>query len=347
MEINKKFWYNKKILITGQTGFKGSWLSCILKSFNCKVWGLSDGKIKSDNYCSLGDSKVFEDEFTLDISQPSNELNTILSQRFDFVFHLAAQGLVSIAKEKPRQTINSNIIGTYNILDAINKLSETPCIIISTTDKVYANPSHDNVEESPLGGDEFYSATKSASEHIIRAFINSRKRSTLNIGIVRSGNVLGGGDGARDRIVTDVLNSLKNNNEIVLRKPNAVRPWQYIMDSLHGYILTAQYCFENKSDEIFNLNSKRNNRFTVSEVTKSLVQHWDKNYSNKITEIPSELEETTVLTINSRKANDLLGWSAIHDVNSITKNIINWEKARINGKNLTFEQICEHYSRIK
>lgn len=346
MEINKKFWENKNILVTGQTGFKGSWLSCILKSFNCKLWGLSDGIIKSDNYRLLGDTKVFEDEFTLDISQPSSELNAILKQRFDFVFHLAAQGLVSVAQQQPRHTINSNIIGTYNILDAINKLSDTPCIIISTTDKVYANPSHDNVEESPLGGDEFYSATKAASEHIIRAFINSQKRTTLNIGIVRSGNVLGGGDGARDRIVTDVMNSLKNNEEIVLRNPNAVRPWQYIMDSLHGYILTAQYCFENKTEETFNLNSEKNNRFTVRDVTKSLVQHWEKNHSNNIIEIPSELNETAVLTINSRKANNLLGWSAIHDVNSITKNIINWEKARMNGKNLTFEQIREHYSLV-
>ncbi len=342
MKLDKSFWSDKKILVTGHSGFKGSWLSCILKYLNCKVWGLSDGKTQSDNYILMDKEEIFEKEFKLDISA-SKSLGRIMQNNFDFVFHLAAQGLVSKAKENPRETVSSNVLGTFNILDWINNIPEIPCLIIATTDKVYSNPSIDNTENSPLGGDELYSATKSASEHIIRAFSNTLKRKSLNIGVIRSGNVLGGGDGASDRIVTDLLDSLKNKTEIILRNPEAIRPWQYIMDSLHGYLLAAEYCYKSRVDEIFNLNSEKNNSLTVRDVAESLINFWGNNRNYIITEVPSKLKETSILTINSRKAYNLLGWSASHDINSIAKNTIEWEKSKLEGINITFNQIKDHF----
>lgn len=346
-QIDKEFWSDKRILITGHTGFKGAWLSCILKFLGCRVSGLSDQKIQSDLYQSLDFSKILENEYAIDISLTTSTLKQVFSMEYDLVFHFAAQGLVSKAKENPRETINSNIIGTYNILEAINAYCKTPCLIVATTDKVYADPSAINTEEFPIGGDEFYSATKSAAEHIIRAFTKTIKRSDLNIGIIRSGNVLGGGDGAADRVITDILNSLKSNTKIKLRNPSGVRPWQYIIDSLHGYLLSAEYCAQNRVDEIFNLHSKNNNDFTVKEITESLIKYWGKPLDNWILECPSDLKETPVLKLNSDKAQSLLGWTALHDINSISKNIVEWEQAKLKGKNITFEQIDEHFNMTK
>ena len=338
MILDKKFWENKKVLVTGHTGFKGSWLSCLLKYLNCDVTGLSDNKILSDNYKTLKRSEIYSSEYMLDIYHDIAEINKVMNSEFDIVFHLAAQGIVSAASKNPLETIKTNVIGTYNILEAANNTKKTSTAIVSTTDKVYLHTSKDNIETDQLGGKEFYSASKASAEHIISAFVNTRKRESLNIGVVRSGNVLGGGDGAADRIVTDVINSLKNKSDIYLRNPNSIRPWQFIMDSLLGYLLTAQYCSLNNVDDIFNLNSKLNNNRTVEDLTIAIKDKWNST-SSKIQKIQSNFYETEILKINSEKANKTLNWSAKEDLESIASYIVDWEKEILNSNNITFEQI--------
>jgi len=344
MVVDRSFWKNKKVLVTGHTGFKGSWLACLLKSLDSEVWGLSDNKILSDNYKTLNKKEIFSGEFIADIFDDVKELDEALKNEFDIIFHLAAQGIVSTASKFPLETINANVIGTYNLLDLANKNKLIRNIVISTTDKVYLNTSANNVETDQLGGKEFYSASKAATEHIISAFINTRKREDLFVGVVRSGNVLGGGDGANDRIVTDVINSLKNNSDINLRNPNSIRPWQFILDSLTGYLLTAQYCDLNNTDEIFNLNSEINNKYTVENLTESIKNNWVNNNSN-IQKVDSVFYETEVLKINSQKAKDLLNWSAKVNIDSIASYIVEWEKENINGNNITFDQIDLYFQK--
>jgi len=338
MSIESDFWLNKNVLVTGHTGFKGSWLSQFLKYHDAKVFGLSNYEIISDNYRSM-EKSLFTKEFDLDIVSDINEIDSLfLKNEFEVVFHLAAQGIVSTAKKNPKGTLNSNIIGTYNILNSINQAFNPGTLIVSTTDKVYLNSSKNNVESDQLGGKEFYSASKAATEHIINAFINSEKKQDLNIGIIRSGNVLGGGDGGKNRIQTDIIKSLKSGKDIVLRNPKSVRPWQFILDSISGYILTAQYCSKNSIDEIFNLNSKANNNYTVENLVKAFVNSWSAEKINIIHKT-SDLYETDILTIDSSKANKLLNWEAVEDINSIAIKTVEWEKENIKGNNISNLQI--------
>jgi CDP-glucose 4,6-dehydratase len=341
MDINSNFWSNKKVLVTGHTGFKGSWLSQFLKYQEAKVCGLSNYDVISDNYHSM-DKNIFTEEFELDIVSDIKDVESLfLKNEFEVVFHLAAQGIVSTAKANPLGTINSNIVGTFNVLNSINQASNPSTLVISTTDKVYLNTSINNIESDHLGGKEFYSASKAATEHIISAFTNSEKKQDLNVGVIRSGNVLGGGDGGKDRIQTDVIKSLKNGEDIVLRNPKSVRPWQFILDSISGYVLTAQYCNENRKNEIFNLNSKPNNDYTVENLVKAFICSWTSKKINIIHK-NSDMYESDILTIDSSKANKLLNWKAIEDINSIASKTVKWEKENMKGNNISFLQIEEY-----
>lgn len=344
--IDNSFWKGKTVIITGHTGFKGSWLACVLKSLDVKVIGISNFQHLSDNYKNLNTNEIFFSEDKIDIFNEPNKLENPKFTEADMVFHFAAQGLVSVANEKPLDTINSNIIGTFNILNFVNKIQTVRTLIIATTDKVYLDTDADNTEEARLGGKEFYSASKASSEHIIDAFSNTLKRNNLNIGVIRSGNVLGGGDGAKDRIVTDLVNCLKFNKKIYLRNPNSIRPWQYILDSLNGYLLTAQYCTKNKQNEVFNLNSEINNSYTVLDLTKEIQKSWKSEVSSEIIIQEGEFYETDVLRINSQKANKLLNWSAIYSVSEIASSIVEWYKLSENEKNASLKLIKDYYNKL-
>lgn len=336
--IDKKFWQDKKILVTGHTGFKGSWLACYLKYLGSEVYGVSDSKIISDNYKLLNKKEIFVEEFNLDISIDDKELNNLMQQNFDIVFHLAAQGIVSTAQKKPIETLNANIIGTYNVLNSVNQNNYTKGLIISTTDKVYAESEKYNTEDSKLGGKEFYSASKASAEHVIAAYINTSLSNNLNIGVVRSGNVLGGGDGASDRIVTDIINSLFENKNISIRNPESVRPWQYILDSLNGYLMASEYCIKNSKNEIFNIGSAENNEKNVIELTESIIQKWG-NKTIEIEIINNSFYESNFLRIDSEKAESLLGWKSFFNFEMISEAIVDWYKNFQNNENITMSQI--------
>ena len=343
--INKAYWKNKKVLVTGHTGFKGSWLSAVLRHFGSEVIGLSDGSILSDEYKTQDRKYIYKEEFTLDISDDMSDFRRVLSKHeIDTVFHLAAQGIVSTAFQYPLKTIMSNIIGTYNILDLVNSYENINSLVISTTDKVYFETSKENTEEDKLGGAEFYSASKASTEHIINAYLKTKKRNSLNVGVVRSGNVLGGGDGAKDRIMTDIINALKESNKITLRMPESIRPWQYILDSLTGYLLTCEYVKTQSVDEVFNLNSPSNNKYTVRNLTDEIVEAWKPDTDFKIKIEKSDLQETETLIINSNKANKLLNWSPKYEIKDIAEKIVSWEKSAFKGKNITSDQITDFYS---
>lgn len=344
--IDNSFWNGKTAIVTGHTGFKGSWLSCILKSLNVNVIGISDFKRLSDNYKNLNTKEIFEREENVDIFNDHDKLEMLKFEEVDFVFHFAAQGIVSIANENPLETINSNVIGTFNVLNFVNSISNAKTLIIATTDKVYLDTDADNTEESRLGGKEFYSASKASSEHIISAFSNTLKRDDLNIGVIRSGNVLGGGDGAKDRIVTDLINCLKSNTNIYLRNPKSIRPWQYILDSLNGYLLTAQYCTINKQDEVFNLNSELNNSFNVLDLTNEILNSWNSKITPQIIVEDGEFYETDVLRINSKKANKVLNWNAIYTVSDIAGSIVEWYKLSEFENDVSFKLIDDYYKKL-
>ena len=339
--IDQGFWKNRKVLITGHTGFKGSWLACYLNYLGSEVYGLSDSEIISENYERIDKKKTFQSEYILNISDNSNKLTKVFNQDFDFVFHLAAQGVVSTAKIKPLETLVTNIIGTFNVMNLVNENEKINGLVISTTDKVYSDTANSNLEESSLGGKEFYSASKASTEHIISAFINTISRKDLNIGVVRSGNVLGGGDGGKDRIVTDIINSLKNNEDIYLRNPGSIRPWQYILDSLNGYLMTGEYCVKNNQNEIFNLGSSENNEKKVMDLTENILKNWNSDKNIEIKQKQNSFYESEFLRIDSKKANNILGWQPLFDLEMISTAIVDWYKS--DSDEITIDQIDEFH----
>ena len=212
---------------------------------------------------------------------------------------------------------------TYTLIDN----TELNGLVVSTTDKVYSDTANSNLEESSLGGKEFYSASKASAEHIIAAFTNTMSRKDLNIGVVRSGNVLGGGDGGNDRIVTDIINSLKNNDDIYLRNPESIRPWQYILDSLNGYLMTAEYCIKNNQNEVFNIGSFQNSEKKVLDLTENIIKNWNNDKNIEIKQKQNLFYESEFLRINSQKANDILGWKPLFDLEMISASIVEWYKS--------------------
>jgi len=344
------FWNNKKVVITGHTGFKGSWLSLFLSSLNVEIHGIS--REEKDGIYSLSNIKtIFNSETFLDISNSSTEnLNKLISDiNPDIVFHFAAQSLVIEGYKNPKDTIYSNIIGSYNVMEAVNNSSNTKTLVISTTDKVYKYSDLDNTEISELGGKGYYSASKVAVENIITAFINSSKNKNLNISTVRSGNVIGGGDRAENRLLTDLIKSVNMNDDFLLRMPNAIRPWQYVLDSIYGYLLIAENNFTKNNSDIFNLNSKINNKFTSKYLSEKFINTWGTDI-RITTDKNQKYKEVDVLTINSDKAKKELGWEPIYNIPETIKSIVDWEKAHLpsikNTHEFSLKQVNDYLDKL-
>lgn len=332
---------SKKVLITGHTGFKGGWLSFFLKNLDCKIYGISD--IENDGIYKLTNvSSLYESEFFLDLNKTSVDelVKTVNKIEPEIVFHFAAQSLVKTAIKKPYETIETNALGTLKVLDAVNKCNSVKQITIATTDKVYKTPNIQNQENDELLGYEFYSASKVAAENFIKAFQNNFQRENLNILTVRSGNVIGGGDRAADRIVTDIVNNILKEKDLEIRNLKHIRPWTYILDSLNGYLLATNYCIERSKNEVFNLNSEINNQFDVEYVLSKFKNLHEFDFIVKNSE-EEKLKEVSTLMIDSTKAKNLLGWEAKVELDEIIKLIYNWEIHHSKNKHndYSFEEV--------
>ena len=228
MYIDKKFWINKRVLVTGHTGFKGGWLSVFLKLLGCKVSGLALDPIGKDNFFNATKiKKIFENDFRQDICNKKMLKKALAKAKPEIVFHLAAQSSVIESFRDPKKTLITNIIGTASLLDELKFSKKIKSIIVVTTDKVYQNYKTKKYfdENSTLGGDDVYSGSKASCEIVTNSFRESfYKDSMCNIATVRAGNCFGGGDWTKDRIVKDSLESFYRNKKLILRNPEATRP---------------------------------------------------------------------------------------------------------------------------
>ena len=248
MEIRYNFWKNKKVLVTGHTGFKGSWLCLWLNKMGANVSGLSlNDPVSSPNMFSvLNIEKSVKDERG-DISDYETCIRTVTKHEPEIVFHLAAQPLVKLSYLDPLKTYNTNILGTANILEAIRHCESVKTIVVITTDKCYENieKEYAYVETDSLGGFDPYSSSKACAEHIASAYYRSffRKKG-VGLGTVRVGNVIGGGDWAMDRLIPDMIKSWSKNEKLFIRYPLATRPWQHVLEPLSGYLMLAEALWE-------------------------------------------------------------------------------------------------------
>ena len=356
--LKKKF-SNNNILITGHTGFKGSWLASILGYLGCNIIGVSNKVLTNpSHYKSI--KSIFNNEYFVDL-RDKNEFKKILSKhRPKFIFHLAAQSLVLKSYDDPYETYTTNFISTLNLLENLRVLNFPTNVILITSDKSYKNLEKKNgyKEESQLGGDDPYSGSKASTEMMIQSYVKSyfSKNKIVKIAVARAGNVIGGGDWSNDRIIPDAIKSWFTKNILFIRNPSATRPWQHVLEPLFGYLFLSYYLSNNKikNGDIFNFGPKRINNKTVLEIITILNKKIFKEikYLKIIQKKTShKKKETTLLFLNSSKAASLLNWKCVLTLNETMQLIYEWyynyySKEKVDVMKLTFKQINFYISKI-
>jgi CDP-glucose 4,6-dehydratase len=297
-------------LITGHTGFKGSWLALMLKNQGHEVSGISLDPLNQSLFYQAELSKIFLHDIRLNIREKENLSKIISAINPDVVIHLAAQPLVRYSFKAPIETFEVNVIGTLNVLESTRLLPDLKYVLIVTTDKVYKNTGKIDgyIEDDPLGGSDPYSASKAAADLATQSWIKSF--STCPMAIVRAGNVIGGGDWAQDRLIPDLVSALKTRNEIELRYPNSVRPWQHVLDCLNGYLKLISVGIKRQQGGIWNLSPQPNEIHSVKEVVTSFIAEWkvDSTETQIINQSESALPEAPLLLLDSTKAREELEW---------------------------------------
>ncbi len=344
------FYQNKKIFLTGHTGFKGSWLLCWLNSLGAVVKGYSLEPAYEHGLFNLIDGKLNFQHQIGDIRDKENLENSIIDFQPDIIFHLAAQPLVRKSYQIPSETFDVNVVGTCNVLEAVSKLQKKCIVICITTDKVYENKEqhYHYKEEDNLGGYDPYSASKAACEIAISSFRNSFfNRSNYHthqkaVVSARAGNVIGGGDFSEDRIVPDIIRALQNNKEIEVRNPKAIRPWQHVLEPLNGYLVLAQLAFEdyNFVSNAYNFGPTSNDHLPVHTLVEIAINNWG-NGQWKDTSNNNNVHEANLLMLDITKATTELNWKPKLNSQQAIEWTINWYKEG-NSLDYTLNQIKKY-----
>ena len=344
--LNLKFFNKKKIFITGHTGFKGSWLAYILYLSGAKISGYSlKPKNKFDNFYLLKLDRKLKNHYG-DVRDKKNLKNKIKEFKPDIIFHLAAQPLVKESYKNPDFTFSTNIIGTLNILEILREVKSIKSAIIITSDKCYKNYEKKSgySEEDELGGEDPYSASKAAAENIFFSYQKSFFKNKNKIGLVsvRAGNVIGGGDWSKDRIIPDLIKSIIFKTKFIIRSPKSTRPWQHIFDLLNGYLILSKKIYGNsKLNGSWNFGPDKKH-VTVKEVISKLTQILGIN-KKVFTKSDKKIKETGLLSLKTFKSKNNLKWKTKLTLNQSLKIIADWYLCYINDKknieNLSRKQV--------
>ena len=338
---------NKTVLVTGHTGFIGTWMSLWLDMLGANVIGFSQKPNTAPSMFKITGIKKNITHIIGDITNFHKLRQIIEIYKPEFVFHLAAQSIVRTSYEYPLKTFQTNVMGTANILESIKNSSVKSCIIM-TSDKSYENKEFGRPfkENDPMGGSDPYSASKGAAELVTSAYRDSFFRnSKIGIASVRSGNVIGGGDWSVDRLIPDCFRSITKNEKIILRNPNAIRPWQFVLEPIFGMFSLALRLRKKPThfSEPWNFGPSLDKKLTVEQVVKKIIKQWGQGkyeiYSNKK---DKSYHESKLLMLNSIKANKLLEWKSIYTNTESLFETIEWYKQyadKNNMKDFTLKQI--------
>jgi CDP-glucose 4,6-dehydratase len=344
----------KKILITGHTGFKGTWLTAWLLNLGANVIGISKD---IPTQPSMFDILKLSDKIQHHIADIRNFklLSQVISdEKPDFVFHLAAQAIVSISYDDPLETVSSNVMGTTNLLEALRISNHQCTAVIITSDKAY-----DNVEQiwgykenDQMGGKDVYSGSKGAAELVTKSYYHSffkSNKSNVRLAVARAGNVIGGGDWAKDRIIVDAMIAWSKGDKVDVRSPKATRPWQHVLEPLSGYLSLGQKLFTdiNLNGEGFNFGPRAEQNRTVQELLVDSSKYWNFDHNNAFTitgNIP--FHEAGLLKLNCDKALSYLKWQANLEYKDTIKFTSEWYYDFYKGDkdilDKTISQICEY-----
>ena len=336
-----EFFRDKKILITGHTGFKGSWLTLFLSEFGAKISGISLAPKSSEDFYVVNHLDQLCDSHICDLSDYQSVQKIIVEFQPDLIFHLAAQSLVRYSYVNPLETYQTNVMGTANILEAIKSIKHKCAVVIITTDKVYENKEwhYPYRENDKLGGKDPYSASKSCAEILVASYIHSFfppdqfKKHQKAIATARAGNVIGGGDWSEDRLLPDIIKAIRNNTEIVIRNPYSVRPWQHVLEGLYGYLLLAKnlYDYPVKYMEAWNFGPYPEEAITVEEMVKSAMSIFGIG-SYRVEKKIDEPHEATLLKLDISKALNVLQWKPQLNAHEAIKYTVLWYKEFLSKK---------------
>ena len=313
MEKVANFYKNKRVFITGHTGFKGKWLTAVLLKFKTKIIGYSLNDKNKKNYENFLDYKKVKNIYG-NVSDYNNLREKIKVAKPDIIFHLAAQPLVSDSYLKPLNTFKTNFLGSINIFEIARNL-KIKSVVVITSDKCYLNKEilRGYKENDQLGGKDPYSASKASVEIAFEAFLKSffLKEKKIGIATARAGNVIGGGDWSKDRIIPDCVKTIIKDKDMIIRSPKSTRPWQHVLEPISGYLVLAKrlYKYPKKYSGSWNFGPRHSETKKVIEVAKIII---NKIYSKKKIKIifkKGKFKEANLLKLNSNKANKYLGWS--------------------------------------
>jgi len=344
----KRFWQDKKVFLTGHSGFKGNWLSLWLNLLGAKVTGFS---LDMDANSLLASSDISRQINCVmgDIRNLSLFSEVLSSFQPEIIFHLAAQSLVRFSYADPITTFSTNVMGTVNLLEAVRKIDSVKAVVVVTSDKCYENS--DLVwgyrEQDPMGGHDPYSASKGCTELAVSAYRRSFFwENGAAIATVRAGNVIGGGDWSNDRIVPDIIRAVSRGKTVAVRNPTAVRPWQHVCEPLYGYLILAEHLFTNRNEyaEAWNFGPDDEGARTVSWLADYVCSKWGERagWHHDKAEHP---HEANYLKLDCSKAKARLGWHPRLDLATALDWTVEWYKVFFNKsdvRELTAQQIVRY-----
>lgn len=337
IDLFDNFFKGKRVLVTGHTGFKGSWLSIWLHELGANVTGVAlDPYSDKDNYVLSGIGEKIENDLRADIRDGEKLKDIFREYQPEIVFHLAAQPLVRLSYEKPVETYEANVMGTINVMEAIRVTDSVKVAVMITTDKCYENKEQiwGYRENEPMGGYDPYSSSKGCCEIAIsswrRSFFNPAdygKKHHVSIASVRAGNVIGGGDWSKDRIIPDCIRALEAGKPIEIRSPHSIRPWQHVLEPLSGYMLLAKKMWEQPTAycEGWNFGPRMESVTPVWDVATMLVNDYGKGELKDVSD-PNALHEAKLLMLDITKAHVRLGWRPRMNISQCIKLVADWYK---------------------
>jgi CDP-glucose 4,6-dehydratase len=345
--IEKSFWKDKKVFITGHTGFKGSWLCLWLHSLGADIIGYALAPPTEPNLYELCKIDRIVHSIIGDVRDLGLLTSTLSAANPEIVIHMAAQSLVRESYRKPAETYSVNVMGTITLFEALRKCKSVRAIINVTTDKCYENREWcwGYRESEPLGGFDPYSNSKACSELVTSAYRSSffvpEDYNTHGVGIAsaRSGNVMGGGDWAADRLIPDCVRSILKGDEIIIRNPQAVRPWQHLLDPLNGYLMLAEKLHKRGPyyGEAWNFGPDDRDTKNVEWIVNKICTKWGRNASYTIDK-GQHPHEAQYLRLDCSKAKSKLGWYPKWNLEQALERVIEWVRAYQNGENVG--EIC-------
>jgi len=349
MVVNAPFWQGKKVLVTGHTGFKGSWLCVWLQQMGAEIVGFS---LESNTQPNLFEkAKVSENMKSIvgDIRVPDEILKICLKERPEIIIHMAAQALVRYSYSNPIETYQTNVMGSLHVLEAAKQCESVKSIVMVTTDKCYENKEWiwPYRETDRLGGHDPYSSSKACMELLVDSYRKSylSGQHECAVATVRAGNVIGGGDWSEDRLIPDIIKSFIAKKPVRIRNPQSIRPWQHVLEPLSGYLLLAEklYLEGDKYTGAWNFGPALDDAKTVGYIVKKMANNWGNSQWELDTN--DQVKEANILKLDCTKAYEVLAWKGRWSIDTALEKTIEWYQAEQNKMEMQafcYQQITEY-----